>query len=433
MYLLREDKEAFYLFVCNTGEDYARSTHNMFSQPSVRERTLAFPDVRIRGFAGCSGLPQELDAETGNTCVADAVSDGDGWEIRTRLDALGSRLFMIPKGRSSSAAPAAAPRLKVVREVGLGGGRWDIALSECSNLVLDRPRLKIGNGEWQVADEVLRVDTKVREALGVRPRSGHMVQPWARERKKNPPHIPIALSYDFQCKARISGDLFVALEQPDTFRVRLNGSLLSTEAECGWWVDKSLRKLPVDPALLRLGANELTLECDYTEEHPGLEIVYLLGSFGSEVDGNAVAMTGLPSSLELGDWVQQGLAFYSGSVAYRRKVAVEAGGGERVFVRVPDYRGVAFRVLVNGRIAGVSGWAPHEVEITGLVGREPVELQIEVIGHRRNSHGPFHINDKWPSWTGPAEYACGPDRWFDGYQLVPCGIMSEPQLVVKGG
>jgi hypothetical protein len=431
LYLLREDGDAFYLFVCNTGADFARSGLDQSSQTLARDRKLAFGDVRIRGFAGCAGAPQELDAETGGVRAAEAVRAGEAWEIRTSLEALGSRLFVIPK-RDSRPAPQPAPRLREVRSAGLGADRWDITLSECSNLVLDRPRFRIGSGEWRKEEEVLRVDAIVREAMGVRPRSGHMVQPWAREKKSNPPRIAVTLAYGFPCKARISGDLFVALEQPATFRVCLNGVPVNTEAECGWWVDRSLRKLPVDPALLRIGANELTLACDYTEDHPGLEVVYLLGAFGTEVDGTSVAVTALPASLALGDWVPQGLAFYSGSVSYRRRVSVEANPGEKVFVRLPDYRGVAFRVLVNGEVAGVSGWAPHEVEVTGRVGREPVEMQIEIIGHRRNSHGPFHINEKWPSWTGPGEYAYNPKRWTDGYQLVPCGILAEPQIVVKG-
>jgi hypothetical protein len=431
LYLLREDRDAFYLFVCNTGEDFARSGRDPSNQPMARDRTLAFEDTRIRGFSRCGGMPLELQPETGEVHAADAVRVPDGWEIRTRLEALGSRLFVVPK-RASARVPAPAPKLEIRRVTGLGAGRWDIALSECANLVLDRPRYRIGNGDWQSADEILRVDRAVREALGVRPRSGHMVQPWAREKKTNPPRLTVVLAYDFQCKARVSGDLFVALEQPVTFRVRLNGAPVSTDAECGWWVDRSLRKLPVDPAVLRLGANELTLECDYSEEHPGLEIVYLLGSFGTEVDGTAVALTAPPASLALGDWVPQGLAFYSGSVAYRKTLRVDRNPGERVFVRVPDYRGVAFRVWVNGRAAGVSGWAPHEVEVTDRLDGETAEIQIQVIGHRRNSHGPFHIAEKWPAWTGPGEFACGANRWMDGYQRVPCGIMSEPQWVVKG-
>jgi len=109
----------------------------------------------------------------------------------------------------------------------------------------------------------------------------------------------------------------------------------------------------------------------------------------------------LPKSLKIGDWCGQGLAFYSGSVTYRQRIAVPPETGERVFVGVPDYHGAAVRVLVDGRPAGVTAWAPNEVEITDLVadarGAE-VELGIEVIGHRRNSHGPLHHAQKQPYW-----------------------------------
>jgi len=175
----------------------------------------------------------------------------------------------------------------------------------------------------------------------------------------------------------------------------------------------------------------LVLECDYPETHRGLEIVYLLGNFGTAVADTAVSITPPPASLKIGDWCEQGLAFYSGSVAYRRTLDVRPAAGERVFVRVPDYRGAAVRVLVNGQTAGIIGWEPNEVEITGLLTGAPVELAIEVVGHRRNSHGPFHINVKWPAWTGPGEFARQGDGWMEGYQLVPCGLMAAPVAEVR--
>ena len=71
------------------------------------------------------------------------------------------------------------------------------------------------------------------------------------------------------------------------------------------------------------------------------------------------------------------------------------------------------------------------MEITDLVGNAPVHLQVEVLGHRRNSHGPFHLKQKWPIWTGPGEFGAGKDSWFDGYQRVPCGLMRAPFLAVR--
>ena len=428
LYLLREDKNALYLFIVNTS--HLPRTGGV-DDVLARDRRAAFPDVRIRGFAGCKGAPVELDPTTGKTCAAEASAQGDGWEIRTSLPRLASRLFVIPK----KAGPAAAPRPKALRNVAaetLAPARWDIALSEANNLVLDRPRFHIGKGAWQGPEEILRVDSKVRDALGIAHRGGAMVQPWAQEKPRSAKKVAVSLSYNFEVQALPSGDLDLAIEKPERYRVAVNGAAVATDAECGWWVDKSLRKLPIDPALLRVGANEITLECSYDVTHPGFEVVYLLGDFGTAIDGTKVAITAPPTSLTVGDWVGQGLAFYSGSVAYRQTIRPKVGPGQRLFVRVGDYRGAAVRVLVDGKSAGVIAWEPPELDITDAVaGREQADLAVEVIGHRRNSHGPHHLSEKWPTWTGPGEYVASGDRWFDGYQLVPCGLMAPPQLVLK--
>ena len=56
---------------------------------------------------------------------------------------------------------------------------------------------------------------------------------------------------------------------------------------------------------------------------------------------------------------------------------------------------------------------------------------IQVIGHRRNSHGPFHLSEKWPHWTGPGSFVSQGSQWVEEYQLVPCGLMKAPELIVR--
>jgi len=58
LHLLKEDRNAFYLFVCNTGHDFANGKLGPSSDIAVRLRTAEFQDVRIRGFAGCAGAPK---------------------------------------------------------------------------------------------------------------------------------------------------------------------------------------------------------------------------------------------------------------------------------------------------------------------------------------------------------------------------------------
>jgi len=100
-------------------------------------------------------------------------------------------------------------------------------------------------------------------------------------------------------------------------------------------------------------------------------------------------------------------------------------------VHVPAYLGAAVRILVNGRAAGVIAWEPNEVDITEFVGDGPVDLAIEVVGHRRNSHGPLHLTERNPRWTGPGQFATAGEQWTESYVLKPCGLMAPPRLVVR--
>jgi hypothetical protein len=375
-----------------------------------------------------------LDPDSGEVYQAKATQDSDGqWVIKTSLPALGSRLFVVGK-KVGQVTAKPRPQLSQVREKSLAAERWEIALSEPNVLVLDRARYRIDAGDWQEATEILRIDQQVHAALGIAPRGGQMVQPWAREHKANPKRTQVELNYAFDVQALPSGECFLALEQPQTFGVCVNGAPVNMDAECGWWCDKSLRRVPIDAGMLREGRNEIAMCCDYSEDHPGLECAYLLGSFGVKLKGVVMALTAPPETLKLGDWTGQGLPFYSGSVSYCTRIQPRLQGDERVFIRVPEYRGAAVRILIAGQEVGVIAWEPNELDITeavAAVGGKSCEVRIEVLGHRRNSHGPLHCAEKWPHWTGPGQYITSGDGWIDGYNLVPCGLMAAPRLEVR--
>ncbi len=429
MYLLKEDDEAFYLFVANTG-----FIPDAWDQDFLtRERGAAFADVRISGLLG-EGIPLELDPETGDYFPAKADKGPDGWVIKTDLPRIASRIFLVPKVKDENVSVTASPVYQDVKTETIAPVEWGISLSEPNCLVLDRPVYTINDGGWSGPEEILRVDRAVREVMGIEPRGGRMVQPWAR-RKTHSASTHVRLMYEFHVDHLPNGALQLAIEQPSEFHIRLNGNPIESEAVCGWWVDKSLQTLPVDPAFLKTGVNRLELSIDYVPEFSGFEIVYLLGDFGTRVDNTDVEVIEKPTKLKLGDWCGRGLNFFAGSACYRQNVPVPTlEKDQKVFVKVEDYRGVAARIHINGIAAGVTAWAPHEVDITDLIHQlesEVFELGIEIIGHRRNSHGPLHINEKWPNWTGPAEFTTGEERWYDGYQLVPTGLMKAPQIVVR--
>ncbi len=431
LYLLREDAERQYLFVCNTGECFSADAW----QSPARNRRLAFPDVRIRAFEGCAGAPMELDPTTGAVYAAEAARDGAGWNLRTDLPPLGSRLFVADrKAAARGPRPAPRPAWSESRRATIPGAPWTIRRSEPNALILDRCSLKIGDGDVEPTGDVLAADRRIRERLGLPPRGGRMRQPWAQAAAKSPRKLPVELRFVFRADARPAGPLALALEQPQAFRITLNGRPVDTDAATGWWTDESLRTLPLNPMALRLGDNTVVLQLDFDERFSGLEALYLLGEFGVRAEGTEVALTALPAALSLGDWCAQGFPFYGGHLTYVRTVRIDAAPDERVFVRLPEYRGVAARIWVDGVAAGILAWEPNEVEITDAARRSEggeIELGIEILGHRRNSHGPLHFAERWPAWTGPGQFQPSPQDWVDAYQQVPCGLMAAPELLYR--
>ncbi len=429
IYLLREDAEAQYLFICNTGEPFKPT----LEQDRACDRRLEWPEVRVRAFVGCLGAPLEFDPETGAVYAAEAEKDGEGWRIRTSLSALGSRLFVAPRRAAAGVLPPARWKGVESRRIPLEGEEWELRRSEPNVLVLDRCAFRIGEEPEQSADDILGVDARIRERLGGERRSGWMAQPWARPTVERPRSVRVELRYVFQVETAPEGPLWLGVERPEIFAMEINGTPLDPDAADGWWTDASLRTIPIPPGVVRRGVNELRMRLDYAETFSGLEIVYLLGEFGVRVEGASAVVIARPKSLHIGDWCEQGLPFYGGNVVYARRVRVEASPEERVFLRLPDVQGAAARVWADGALAGVAAWPPWEVEITDAVRRSggEIELAIEVLGHRRNSHGPLHYREKWPYWTGPGQLQPAPADYVESYQIVPCGLMTAPELLVR--
>ena len=75
--------------------------------------------------------------------------------------------------------------------------------------------------------------------------------------------LPLELEYRFQVDSLPKGDLHLALEKPERLEISLNGNPVSTENAYGWWIDRSLRRIPLNPAFLKQSGNTLSLRIDY--------------------------------------------------------------------------------------------------------------------------------------------------------------------------
>jgi hypothetical protein len=411
LYLLHRCGRELLLFVCNTD----------------RRKATGPLTVTVRADGSARRYVELWDPETGQRWAQEAENSEGAVRFRADMPPGGSRLFVVTP--SAHSLPA-VEKLTDVRSEKLRAGNWSAELSEPNVFVLDMAEFKIGKGRWQGPLEILKVDQQIRRAIGLPVRGGAMVQPWARPKEKGP-EGPFSLRYRFKVERLPRGPLYLAIEDPQLLEITLNGSPLSADADCGWWVDPALRMLPADEAALVTGDNVLLVNGTMSAAC-NLEICYLLGDFAAAVDDADARIIGPALPVKFGDWTKQGLPFYGGSVVFRTQIKPALRKGERAFVEVPEFAGACVRVLVDGQEAGVIGWRPHEVEITALLAdKEDAELAVEVIGHRRNAFGPLHHVQARPRWVGPWEFLSSGEQWQDAYNLLPVGCLAPPRLTIR--
>ena len=419
LHLMSERKGALSLFICNTSMAMPAPADEMKAK-FVRERVLEYPGAVLRVWSRPRGDVYEVDPMTGAVHRVDFTREKGAYVIPCPLGRLETRLFVIAKEKPGRTQ---APRLRhgaFTQRAPLPAAALKFKLSEPNVMVLDHARCAV---DGVVSDEekfILAIDKELRAALGARPRSGHMVQPWVAGERKPEKDLAFALTYAFTCETVPSEPVMLCLERPDLYTISLNGKMVKPQDK-GFWMDPAIRRIPLPR--LRKGENTLVLSGRYHEYLPGLEAIYLMGDFGVR---NERVMGAPPATLDIGDWVAQGLENYAGNVTYAFTIGRRPDTKRRVFLRVPAWRGVALGVSVNGSAETLLPWPPYELDVTDLLRDARNAVKVTVYGHRRNACGPFYLKDeKWPTWTGPGEM----DRHDVRERgLVPCGLLEPVEL-----
>ena len=415
---LSETHEYTALFVCNVGIELS---DDFMKLPLVRDRKLTFPQVRIALAAAADKTLYEFDTLDGSIYKIPFRYEQGRYVFETDFDELGSRLFVFAAKAIPEALPAAERHRPVVNR-DLTGVQSEILRDEPNVFILDHVDLFVDGIAVKKNEFVLRADDCLREKLGKQPRGGDMIQPYLQSDAAPSKMLDIRLEYTFTCDEAPQTECMLAIEHPEYYTIEFNDAELAS-TDHGYWIDPVLRLVGLPAALFKKGENRLTLTGKYHENLPGLESIFILGEFGV-FDGR---IGKLPSVLRWGDWCAQGFPAYGGNLTYRFKLA--GLEGRRAFMNIPEWRGAALGVRVNGSKERILISPPYRIELTDLVKRDGQNIaEVKVYGHRRNVFGPFYSLEKWPAWTGPDQFKT---YEISERQTVPCGILTAPSLETK--
>jgi len=402
IYQLREDGEGKWLFLCHVNR---------------RRNRLDQPEKYAIGIKGKYD-PILYDTLTGeiHPCPAEIVNQNT--VIKRDMYAEDSLLLYLKKG-VPSVAPGEATSFSLQR-IGKLQDPVSFTLSEPNVLLLDRAEYSFDQGRFHPAEEILRIDNQFRKALGYPSRMDHMMQPWA-EMSPEPENHLLVLRYPILSNERVPG-VKLAMERPEAATIRFNGKCVESAAD-RFFTDKAIRTVPLPD--LEKGENELILKIPFGRR-TNVEWCYLLGHFGVRVAGAHTRIEKAPEKLAFGDWVPQGLPFYTGNVTYQCPIVVKREIRDAV-LEIPHFSAPVLVVYLDGIRKGVLAFAPHRLRLGRLkAGRHRID--ITAYGNRFNAFGTLHnANDEY-LWYGPDSYRTKGSQWTDSYLLHEMGIRSAPVL-----
>ncbi len=222
-------------------------------------------------------------------------------------------------------------------------------------------------------------------------------------------------------------DLRAVVEQPEIFNVQVNGNkVIAREGE--WWLDRSFGLFSIG-SHVKAGRNTITISVSPMNILAELEPVYLLGSFSLEAQEHGWKLRPA-GKLAIGSWKTQGMPFYSDKVSYVKTYNVEKSPGKNYRVKLGEWIGTVAEVKINGRSAGIIGWKPYELDVTGALQEGTNRVEVIVVGSLKNLLGPLHTPWQRGIVTigdfqqGPEVQPAGTD-----YDTFDYGLMADFELV----
>lgn len=305
----------------------------------------------------------------------------------------------------------------------------DYSMEEENVLVLDQAEYALDGETYQPAEELLRIDKKLRERVSYPLRTGISVQPWAREREasektgsvqQETAQHTLRLRFIVEAVADIS-DCKLVLEELAQARVFWDGAKKDT-AQCGFFVDHHIPCMKL--GAVERGTHILEVEHPFKPETK-IEWLYLTGDFGVKVFGNRAILTSAPERVAYGSLTEYGFPFYGGNFTYKHEIEVKEDGDYEI--EITKFRAPLLKICVDDAAVGRIMFAPYRCSLGHLAAGKH-RIDITAFGSRINTFGQIHNNDDAFGYYGPDSWRTGGASYSYEYQLWKTGILSAPQV-----
>ena len=229
----------------------------------------------------------------------------------------------------------------------------------------------------------------------------------------------IRVKYEFIVGGDVdSKSLKVIAEQPDIWKVKINGT--PVESEGASFLDSRFGVYPAG-RIVKEGVNTVELSVEPMSIYAEIAPVYLTGNFALEPASHGWVVTKNPGALTTGSWKDHGMPCYSWDVAYSKTYTI-ADPAKTHYLRLNDWKGTVAQVWVNGKKAGTVAYKPYTFDLTPYLRKGDNDIEVRVTGSLHNLFGPHYnrdmgINGPW-HWNGVQRQLPGSKYNIEDYGLI---------------
>lgn len=364
---------------------------------------------------------ERFDGETGESCPCEVCSDNKGRNyVMVDLEPLNSALFLMDED---------VPVIPAVEESRNYTGKtekltqWRIELKDKNAINLQFCRASLNNAPYGPLEDVLKIDDRLKESMGLEPGNVNMRQPWMYSRKEKEKTAFVRAEYPFHVETVPSGEIMAAVELPDIFTVYVNNEEVSPMSGLpGYYKDRAFVLFDIKSGVKK-GENVIRLESKEYGVLVNLESVYVVGGFSLKKYGEGFSISEIAPLLP-GNIVEQGYPYYSGIISYTSEVDIPEDFSEAV-LSFSRFDGVTAVVKFNGEKVRVIGWKPYSADITKHLKRGRNVVEIEIANSLQNLLGPFGGESNLNLVTPGSFYA------KRHVKFTPVGFDGEAEILLK--
>jgi len=253
---------------------------------------------------------------------------------------------------------------------------FDFSINAPNAFLTDKWKVKIDDGTVDVS-KISQADYDFSGWLDMRMGAWEMQLPEERDDRSYPVNLWYVTNFTTEY---IPEDLRLMIDgfKGSAYELYINGRRV-TEKPVRSFLDAQIKEVPINSYAVK-GKNMIAVKLTVTKKSDGmLDLLKIIGDFGIKEAFGTEIITEPVRKVSFGDWVKQGLPYFSGTGSYTQTITLDEEACSKELILTADVGKDVLEVYVNGQLVKTCLWKPYEADISAYVKPGENEICLKVV------------------------------------------------------